>query len=59
MSKTKKTVTLARFIAEHGPTMAAALLGVTPVTLWRWAEHRSEPRGDSVRRLAEAGVTVA
>lgn len=55
----KPTRTLARLKAEHGPTKAAALCGVSTVTFWRWETGRTKPEGNDARRLAELGVTVA
>lgn len=56
--KKPKTVTLARFKAEHGPVQAAALLGISTVTLWRWETKRTVPQGNDARRLVELGVEV-
>ncbi len=59
MKKKMKTVTLVDFKKKHGPTAAAALLGVTTVTIWRWETKRTAPEGNDARRLAELGVTVS
>ena len=56
--KTAKKMSLLAFVKRHGPTSAAALCGVTTVTLWRWQTKRTKPEGNDVRRLAELGVTV-
>ncbi len=53
-----KTITLAQFKKKHGPTQAAALCGVSTVTIWRWETKRTVPEGNDARRLVELGVTV-
>lgn len=57
MKKTKKTP-LAKFVEQHGLTSAAALCGVSAVTLWRWQTGRTRPEGNDARRLEELGVEV-
>lgn len=56
--KKPKTLTLKQFKEKHGPTAAAALCGVSPVTLWRWETGRTKPEGNDARRLVELGVTA-
>lgn len=56
--KKVKLRTLAAFKKRHGPTAAAALIGVTTVTLWRWETKRSRPEGNDVRRLTELQIKV-
>ena len=55
----KNTTTLAQFKKKHGATKAAALIGVTTVTVWRWQTKRTKPEGNDARRLVELRVTVA
>ncbi len=55
----KKTIKLVKFVKLHGPTSAAALCGVSTVTLWRWATKKTTPKGNDARRLRELGVTVS
>ena len=55
----KKKLTLAQFKKNHGPTAAAALCGVTTVTLWRWITKRTKPEGNDARRLVELGVKIS
>lgn len=57
--KVKKNFTLEEFERLHGKTMAAALIGVTTVTLWRWKSKETAPEGNDARRLVELGVTVS
>jgi hypothetical protein len=59
MKKKMKPVTLAQFKKKHGPTAAAALCGVSTVTLWRWLTKQTKPQGNDARKLAELGVTAA
>lgn len=59
MTKTTKNLTLQQFVKRHGPTKAAAICGVTTVTLWRWQTKRTKPEGNDARRLADLGVVVA
>lgn len=55
----KGPMTLSQFKKLHGPTGAAALCGVSTVTLWRWETKRTKPEGNDARRLAELGVVFA
>ena len=55
----KNTTTLAQFKKKHGPTAAAAICGVTTVTLWRWITKRTKPEGNDARRLVELGVKIS
>lgn len=57
--KKQKTLTLVQFKKKHGPTAAAALCGVSVVTLWRWETKQTKPEGNDARRLVELCVTVA
>lgn len=59
MKKSTKPLTLQQFVKRHGPTGAAALCGVTTITLWRWQTKRTKPKINDARRLAELGVVVA
>lgn len=54
----KKKMTLAAFKKKHGQTAAAAALGVSTVTLWRWLTKQTRPQGNDAGRLVELGVTV-
>ena len=58
-SMKNKQLTLEQFKKKHGATKAAALIGVTTVTVWRWQTRRTKPEGNDARRLLELGVTVA
>lgn len=54
----KKQMTITQFVKLHGPTSAAALAGVSAVTIWRWATRQTKPKGNDARRLVELGVVV-
>lgn len=58
MKKSEKKMTLTAFSKLHGPTSAAALCGVSTVTLWRWATKQTRPKGNDARRLVELGVEL-
>ena len=51
-------MTLKQFKKKHGATKAAALIGVTTVTVWRWQTKRTKPEGNDMRRLVELGVEI-
>lgn len=55
----KRKQTLEQFEKKHGPMVAAALCGVSYVTLWRWKTKRTKPEGNDARRLIELGVRVS
>lgn len=55
----KKPTTLKAFKKKHGATKAAALIGVTTVTVWRWQTKQTAPHGNDARRLVRLGVVVA
>ena len=59
MKKTAKKMPLAAFVDLHGRTPAAALCGVTVMTLWRWMKKRTRPSGNDARRLEELGIEVS
>lgn len=52
----KKKRTLKEFKKTLGATAAAAMLGVSVVTLWRWETGRTKPEGNDAKRLVELGV---
>ncbi len=58
MKSQKKRIALPAFVKKHGPTAAAALCGVSAVTIWRWATLQTKPHGNDARRLEELGVRV-
>jgi hypothetical protein len=53
-----QSASLASFVAKYGsPITAAAKIGVSRVTLWRWLKG-TRPRGLSAKRLEDMGLTV-
>lgn len=53
-----KTLTLIRFVNACGSIEAAAAqVGVSGSTFWRWVHAGSKPQGNNARRLRELGVS--
>lgn len=53
----QKKLTLKQFIKASGSLEAAAAqVGVSGSTYWRWVEEIHEPKGNNARRLRELGV---
>ena len=56
---TAKVKTLRQFVKESGGQEAAArIIGVSFVTVNRWLHGHDPPRGLSLRRLGELGISV-
>ena len=52
-------MTLAEYVKKQGSQeKAAASIGVTHATVWRWLHGRSKPRGLELARLQMMGVEL-